>query len=110
VKFLNLDITVVYSDGSADFAFKVYRKPGRANAYLLYGSYHARHMFRGWFKAEMHRLLTQPFRLQQPFRRARGTCCILQPPAQQIRCLSVTTDRQHQTQQRARAQQAAEWG
>jgi hypothetical protein len=26
VNFLDLDITIVYSDGSADFAFKVYRK------------------------------------------------------------------------------------
>jgi hypothetical protein len=58
VNFLDLDITVVYSPGSADFAFKVYRKPGTAYAYLPYGSYHARHVFRGWLKAEMHRLLT----------------------------------------------------
>ena len=58
VNFLDLDITVVYSSGSADFAFKVYRKPGTAYAYLPYGSYHARHVFRGWLKAEMHRLLT----------------------------------------------------
>ncbi len=39
VNFLDLDITIVYSDGSADFAFKVYRKPGTAYAYLPYGSY-----------------------------------------------------------------------
>jgi hypothetical protein len=58
VNFLDLDITISYSDGSADFAFKVYRKPGTAYAYLPYGSYHARHVFRGWLKAEMHRLLT----------------------------------------------------
>jgi hypothetical protein len=58
VNFLDLDITIVYSQASADFAFKVYRKPGTAYAYLPYGSYHARHVFRGWLKAEMHRLLT----------------------------------------------------
>jgi hypothetical protein len=58
VNFLDLDVTVVYSSGSADFAFKVYRKPGTAYVYLPYGSYHARHVFRGWLKAEMHRLLT----------------------------------------------------
>jgi hypothetical protein len=58
VNFLDLDITIVYSPGSADFDFKVYRKPGTAYAYLPYGSYHARHVFRGWLKAEMHRLLT----------------------------------------------------
>ncbi len=52
-----LDITISYSDGSADFAFKVYRKPGTDYAYQPYGSYHARHVFRGWLKAEMHRLL-----------------------------------------------------
>ncbi len=47
VNFLDLDITIVYSPGSADFAFKVYRKPGpgMAYAYLPYGSYHARHVF-----------------------------------------------------------------
>jgi len=58
VSFLDLDIQVVYSAESADFAFKVYRKTGNAYAYLPYGSYHARHVFRGWLKAEMHRLLT----------------------------------------------------
>ncbi len=41
-----------------NFAFKVYRKPGTAYAYLPYGSFHARHVFRGWLKAEMHRLPT----------------------------------------------------
>ncbi len=58
MNFLVLDITVVYMLGSADFEFKVYRKPGTAYAYLPYGSYQARHVFRGWLKAEMHRLLT----------------------------------------------------
>jgi hypothetical protein len=29
-----------------------------AYANLPFGSYHARHVFRGWLKAEMHRLLT----------------------------------------------------
>jgi hypothetical protein len=57
VSFLDLDIRIVYSVGSADFAFKIYRKTGNAYAYLPYGSYHARHVFRGW-KAEMHRVLT----------------------------------------------------
>ena len=58
VNFLDLYITVVYTLGSADFELKVYRKPGTAYAYLPYGSYHAGHVFRGWLKAEMHRLLT----------------------------------------------------
>ena len=40
--------------------FGVYRKPANAYLYLLYCSYHSRlrHVFRGWLKAEMHRLLT----------------------------------------------------
>ncbi len=59
MKFLDLDMTIVYSDGSADFACKACRKPGTAYAYLPYGSYHARLVFRGWLKAEMHRLLTR---------------------------------------------------
>ena len=58
VNFLDLDIQFVRSDGSAAFAFKIYRKPGNAYAYLPYGSYHVRHVFRGWLKAEMQRLLT----------------------------------------------------
>ncbi len=41
VNFLDLCITIV----SADFAFKVYHKPGTAYAYLPYGSYHVRHVF-----------------------------------------------------------------
>ena len=40
------------------FEFSVYRKPGNAFSYLPYGSYHARHIFRGWLKAEVLRLLT----------------------------------------------------
>ena len=58
VNFLDLDIQYVRSHGSAALAFKIYRKPGNAYAYLPYGSYHARHVFRGWLKAEMQRLLT----------------------------------------------------
>ena len=58
VNFLDLDIQIIYSQGSAEFAFKVYSKPGSAFVYLPYGSYHARHVFRGWLKVELHRLLT----------------------------------------------------
>jgi hypothetical protein len=58
VNFLDLDIQFVRAHGSATFAFKIYRKPGNAYADLPYGSYHARHVFRGWLKAEMQRLLT----------------------------------------------------
>jgi hypothetical protein len=52
VNFLDLDITIVYSDGSPEFAFKVYHKPGTAYAYLPYRTYHTRHVFRGWLKAK----------------------------------------------------------
>lgn len=58
VNFLDLDIQFIRSLGSAVFEFRIYRKPGNACAYLPYGSYHARHVFRGWLKAEMQRLLT----------------------------------------------------
>ncbi len=40
VSFLDLDTTIVCSPASADFAFKVYRQPGTAYAYLPYESYH----------------------------------------------------------------------
>jgi hypothetical protein len=52
VNFLDLDITLMYSPES-DTA-----KPATAKAYLAYGCYHARHVFRGWLKPEIHRLLT----------------------------------------------------
>jgi hypothetical protein len=55
---MDLDIEFVRAHGSASFAFKIYRIPGNAYAYLPYGSHRARHVFRGWFKAEMQRLLT----------------------------------------------------
>ena len=58
VDFLDLDIQAVTCSGSSEFAFRLYRKPGNAYAYLPYGSYHARHVFRGWLKAELLRLLT----------------------------------------------------
>ncbi len=58
MNLLDLNITIVYSQASADLAYKVYRKSGTAYEYLPYISYHARHVFRGWLKAEMHRLLT----------------------------------------------------
>ena len=58
VSFLDLDIRFVSSHGSTAFEFRIYRKPGNAYAYLPHGSYHARHVFRGWLKAEMQRLLT----------------------------------------------------
>ena len=43
LSFLDLDMQVIYWTGSADFVFKFYCKTG--NAYLPYGSYHARHIF-----------------------------------------------------------------
>ena len=58
VNCLDLDIRIVNSCGFSGFAFRIYRKPGNAYAYLPYGSYHARHVFRGWLKAELQRLLT----------------------------------------------------
>ena len=58
VNFLDLDIKALYTTTMVEFEFGVYRKPGNAYAYLPYGSYHSRHVFRGWLKAEMHRLLT----------------------------------------------------
>jgi hypothetical protein len=39
-------------------AFKPYRKPGNAHAYIPFTSFHARHTFRGWVLAELLRLLT----------------------------------------------------
>ena len=58
VNFLDLNRKAVYTTTMVKFEFGVYRKPGNAYAYLPYGSYHSRHVFRGWLKAEMHRLLT----------------------------------------------------
>ena len=38
VRFLDLDLRVVYSTGSAEFAFKIYSYTGNVYAYLLYHS------------------------------------------------------------------------
>ena len=51
-------IQILSLHGSPEFEFRIYRKPGNACSYLPYGSYHARHVFRGWLKAEVQRLLT----------------------------------------------------
>lgn len=56
--FLDLDIRLQKSGPATWFEFSIYRKPGNAYSYLPYGSYHARHIFRGWLKAEVQRLLT----------------------------------------------------
>jgi len=61
VNFLNLDIRIVLTlipSCSVKLEFGVYRIPGNAFSYLPYGSYHQRHIFRGWLKAEVYRLLT----------------------------------------------------
>ena len=60
VNFLNLNIRAVYTTAIVEFKFGVNRKPGpwSANAFLPYGSYHSRYVFRAWLKAEIHRLLT----------------------------------------------------
>ena len=61
VNFLDLNIRIVYPTEptqSVHFEYSVYRKPGNAYSYLPYGSYHARHVFRGWLQAEIYRLLT----------------------------------------------------
>ena len=55
---LDLDISTVYTTTKVEFEFGLYRKPGNAYAYLPYGSYHSRHVFRGLPKTEMRRLLT----------------------------------------------------
>ena len=55
VNFLDLDIRAVYTTTMVEFEFGIYTKPGNACAYC---SYHSRHVFRGWLKAKMHRLLT----------------------------------------------------
>ena len=39
-------------------SWSAYWKPGNAFVFLLCCWYHSRHAFRGWLKAEMHRLLT----------------------------------------------------
>ena len=55
--FLDLDIRLQKSGPATWFEFSIYWKPGNAYSYLPYGSYHARHIFRGWLKAEVQRLL-----------------------------------------------------
>ena len=58
VNFLDLCIQIVHRCNGIRFEFRVYRKPGNSYAYLPYGSYHTRHVFGAWLKAELCRLLT----------------------------------------------------
>ena len=50
VSFLDLDVRAVYTITMVEFEFGVNRKPQNACAYLPCGSYHSRHVFRGWLQ------------------------------------------------------------
>jgi hypothetical protein len=51
--FLDLDARIVNTIERADFELSVCHKLGNAFSYLPYGSFHARHVFRLWLKAEV---------------------------------------------------------
>ena len=52
VNFLDLDIQLVRSQGSAELNLNIYSKSGKVYAYLPFDSYYAWHVFRGWLKAD----------------------------------------------------------
>mmetsp|Transcript_36994 Transcript_36994/g.98300 ORF Transcript_36994/g.98300 Transcript_36994/m.98300 type:complete len:153 (-) Transcript_36994:62-520(-) len=58
VDFLDLSISVDSNEAEKSLSFGVYHKPGNSYAYLPYGSFHTRHTFKAWLKAEVVRLLT----------------------------------------------------
>ena len=60
VNFLDLNIKIIFTmipSCSVMLEFGVYSKPWNAFSYIPYGSYHQRHIFCGWLKAEVYRLL-----------------------------------------------------
>ena len=61
VNYLDLDMklkTESLSGKGFKVIFSPFRKPGNAYAYIPFSSFHARHTFRGWIRAELLRLLT----------------------------------------------------
>ena len=56
--FMDLEISRDLADGQASFGYKVYHKPLNSYQYLPPRSYHPRHMFAGFIKAELLRFLT----------------------------------------------------
>ena len=58
VDFLDLSILMAQNQMDKYVEFGVYHKPGNSYAYLPYGSFHTRHTFKAWLKAEVVRLLT----------------------------------------------------
>ena len=76
VNYLDLDMSLqlVRTRGGATrrVLFRPYHKPGNAYAYIPFNSFHGRHTFRGWVRAELIRLLTH--RARQRYGRRRGVC------------------------------------
>jgi hypothetical protein len=63
LEWSNLSTSAVFMDLSLRLSgrkveFEVYSKPGNAYAYLPYNSFHSKHIFSAWIKAELIRLLT----------------------------------------------------
>jgi len=58
VNFLDVSIRIVQRNKEFGIEFKVFHKPGNSYSYLPFGSFHARHVMKGWIKAELLRLLT----------------------------------------------------
>ena len=57
--FLDLDIRIIQCDHfRRAIEFKVYGKPKNAYAYIPFDSFHVRHIFKGWIKAELIRITT----------------------------------------------------
>ena len=60
VNFLDLNIKIIFTmipSCLVMLEFGVYSKPWNAFSYIPYGSYHQRHIFCCWLKAEVYRLL-----------------------------------------------------
>ncbi len=56
--FMDCDIQRVHHGTSVEFSFSVYHKPLNSYQYLPYGSFHPKHMFAGFVKAELLRYLS----------------------------------------------------
>ena len=62
VNYLDLDMSLqlvrTWGGATIRVLFRPYHKPGNAYAYIPFTSFHGRHTFRGWVRAELIRLMT----------------------------------------------------
>jgi hypothetical protein len=62
--FLDINILLSKTDSNYRLSYSTFRKPGSSYAYLPHSSFHQKHTFAAWIKAELLRLLTHSSSLE----------------------------------------------